>query len=93
MPHSTRAHELHWRARKGFVRDLSGAAKESSKATAMINARSETASIKPAFCDALKFRRCLIRHPRDFLPSRNAGFVYFTVPTASIGLVYFSSSD
>jgi putative SOS response-associated peptidase YedK len=26
----------------------------------MINARSETASIKPAFSDALKFRRCLI---------------------------------
>jgi putative SOS response-associated peptidase YedK len=35
-------------------------AKDSSKAAAMINARSETASIKPAFCDALKFRRCLI---------------------------------
>ncbi len=26
----------------------------------MINARSETAASKPAFCDALKFRRCLI---------------------------------
>jgi putative SOS response-associated peptidase YedK len=26
----------------------------------MINARSETASTKPAFCDSLKFRRCLI---------------------------------
>ena len=26
----------------------------------MINARSETADTKPAFCDALKFRRCLI---------------------------------
>jgi len=35
-------------------------AKDSSKAAAMINARSETAAIKPAFCDALKFRRCLI---------------------------------
>jgi putative SOS response-associated peptidase YedK len=35
-------------------------AKDSSKAAAMINARSETAASKPAFCDALKFRRCLI---------------------------------
>jgi putative SOS response-associated peptidase YedK len=26
----------------------------------MINARSETADTKPAFCDALRFRRCLI---------------------------------
>jgi putative SOS response-associated peptidase YedK len=34
--------------------------KDSSKAAAMINARSETASIKLAFSDALKFRRCLI---------------------------------
>jgi putative SOS response-associated peptidase YedK len=31
-----------------------------SLAKIMINARSETAAIKPAFCDALKFRRCLI---------------------------------
>ncbi len=35
-------------------------AKDLSKAAAMINARSETAASKPAFCDALKFRRCLI---------------------------------
>jgi len=35
-------------------------AKDSSKAAAMINARCETAAIKPAFSDALKFRRCLI---------------------------------
>jgi putative SOS response-associated peptidase YedK len=35
-------------------------ARDSSKAASMINARSETASTKPAFCDALKFRRCLI---------------------------------
>lgn len=35
-------------------------AKDSSKAAAMINARSETAASKPAFCDALKFRRRLI---------------------------------
>jgi len=35
-------------------------AKDSSKSAAMTNARSETAASKPAFCDALKFRRCLI---------------------------------
>ena len=35
-------------------------AKESSVAAKMINARSETASTKPAFRDALKYRRCLI---------------------------------
>jgi putative SOS response-associated peptidase YedK len=35
-------------------------AKDSSGAAGMINARSETASTKPAFRDALKSRRCLI---------------------------------
>ena len=35
-------------------------AKDSSAVAKMINARSETASTKPAFCDPLKFRRCLI---------------------------------
>ena len=35
-------------------------AQDSSKSAGMINARSETATIKPAFSDALKFRRCLI---------------------------------
>jgi putative SOS response-associated peptidase YedK len=35
-------------------------AKDSSVAAKMINARSETASTKPAFRDALRFRRCLI---------------------------------
>jgi putative SOS response-associated peptidase YedK len=35
-------------------------AKDSSVAAKMINARSETAATKPAFCDALKSRRCLI---------------------------------
>jgi len=35
-------------------------AKDSTVAAQMINARSETASTKPAFRDALKFRRCLI---------------------------------
>jgi putative SOS response-associated peptidase YedK len=34
--------------------------KDQSAAAKMINARSETASTKPAFRDALKFRRCLI---------------------------------
>jgi putative SOS response-associated peptidase YedK len=35
-------------------------AKEASGAAGMINARSETAATKPAFCDPLKLRRCLI---------------------------------
>ena len=35
-------------------------AKGASAAASMINARSETASTKPAFADALKYRRCLI---------------------------------
>jgi putative SOS response-associated peptidase YedK len=35
-------------------------AKDPSVATRMINARSETASTKPAFRDAMKYRRCLI---------------------------------
>src|ERR1700674_2106589 len=35
-------------------------AKDSSAAAKMINARSETASTKPAFRDAIKCRRCLI---------------------------------
>jgi putative SOS response-associated peptidase YedK len=35
-------------------------AKDTSGAASMINARSETASTKPAFADALKYRRCLI---------------------------------
>jgi putative SOS response-associated peptidase YedK len=35
-------------------------AKDAAVAASMINARSETASTKPAFRDALKFRRCLI---------------------------------
>ena len=35
-------------------------AKDSSTGARMINARAETASTKPAFCDALKSRRCLI---------------------------------
>jgi putative SOS response-associated peptidase YedK len=35
-------------------------AKDASGAASMINARSETASTKPAFRDALKSRRCLI---------------------------------
>src|SRR5438094_7429948 len=39
---------------------ISSWAKDSTDAASMINARSETASTKPAFRDALKFRRCLI---------------------------------
>jgi putative SOS response-associated peptidase YedK len=35
-------------------------AKDSNAAARMINARSETASTKPAFSEAMKYRRCLI---------------------------------
>jgi putative SOS response-associated peptidase YedK len=35
-------------------------AKDMSEAAAMINARSETATSKPAFPDPMKFRRCLV---------------------------------
>ena len=35
-------------------------AKDPTVAAKMINARSETANMKPAFSDALKFRRCLV---------------------------------
>src|SRR5262249_13357822 len=35
-------------------------AKDTSGAASMINARSETVSIRPAFSDAIKYRRCLI---------------------------------
>jgi hypothetical protein len=53
---------------RGPVRELSlvrwalipSWAKDSSVAARMINARSETAGTKPAFRDALEFRRCLI---------------------------------
>jgi putative SOS response-associated peptidase YedK len=37
-----------------------GWANDPSVAARMINARSETASTKPGFSDALKFRRCLV---------------------------------
>ena len=39
---------------------LPGWAKDPSVAARMINARSETASTKPAFSEALKFRRCVV---------------------------------
>src|ERR1019366_9323559 len=44
---------IRWGLVPSWAKDPSGAAR-------MINARSETASIKPAFRDALKFRRCLV---------------------------------
>jgi len=44
---------MRWGLIPSWARDPSGAAR-------MINARSETASTKPAFRDPLKFRRCLI---------------------------------
>jgi SOS response associated peptidase (SRAP) len=44
---------VRWGLIPSWAKDASGAAK-------MINARSETAATKPAFRDALKFRRCLI---------------------------------
>src|ERR1039458_6597342 len=47
-------------------------AKDSSAAARMINARSETAGMKPAFRDALRLRRCLI--PADgFTSGRGQG--------------------
>ena len=44
---------MRWGLIPSWAKDPSGAAR-------MINARSETAATKPAFRDALKFRRCLI---------------------------------
>jgi len=44
---------MRWGLVPSWAKDLSGAAK-------LINARSETAAVKPSFCDALKSRRCLI---------------------------------
>jgi putative SOS response-associated peptidase YedK len=44
---------MHWGLIPSWSKDASGAAK-------MINARSETAQILPAFRDAMKYRRCLV---------------------------------
>ena len=44
---------MRWGLIPSWAKDPSGAAR-------MINARSETVSTKPAFCDAMKSRRCLI---------------------------------
>ena len=45
--------QMHWGLIPSWSKDASGAAR-------MINARSETAHILPAFREALKYRRCLI---------------------------------
>jgi putative SOS response-associated peptidase YedK len=47
--------------------------KDSSTAANMINARSETASTKPAFRDVLKPRRCLIPADGFFAPLTDRG--------------------
>ncbi len=58
---------FHWGLVPSWVKDPSVAAR-------MINARSETASTKPAFSEALKFRRCLV--PADgFYEWRKTGKV------------------
>jgi putative SOS response-associated peptidase YedK len=44
---------MRWGLFPSWAKDMSGSA-------GMINARSETASIKPAFRDPLRFRRCLV---------------------------------
>ena len=48
-------------------------AKDASGAASMINAKSETASTKPAFADALKYRRCLIPADGFYEWKRSAG--------------------
>ena len=48
-------------------------AKDTSGAASMINARSETAGTKPAFADALKYRRCLIPADGFYEWKRSAG--------------------
>lgn len=57
---------MHWGLIPSWAKDRSGAA-------SMINARSETASTKPAFADALKFRRCLIPADGFYEWKRSAG--------------------
>src|SRR5580658_5887505 len=44
---------VRWGMIPSWAKDASGAAK-------MINARSETAASKPAFSEAMKYRRCLV---------------------------------
>jgi len=57
---------MRWGLIPSWAKDLSGAA-------SMINARSETASTKPAFADALKHRRCLIPADGFYEWKRSAG--------------------
>ena len=44
---------MRWRLIPNWAKDMSGSA-------GMINARSETAAMKPAFRDPMRFRRCLV---------------------------------
>jgi putative SOS response-associated peptidase YedK len=57
---------MRWGLIPSWAKDTSGAAR-------MINARSETASTKPAFRDPLKFRRCLIPSDAFYEWKRNGG--------------------
>jgi putative SOS response-associated peptidase YedK len=77
-------------------------ARDSSVAAKMINARSETASMKPAFRDALKYRRCLIpadgfyewsRHEAAWVIVRRAHSTGPAIPLAVLCEVWRFGND